>query len=91
MNTEPAPTIPDLLELSLDICVPATLAALWLDHTNYISLHQSETDTDRWGDLDMIQQDADLIHAHLTAEHFPGDPTACSAYLAQQEKTHIPF
>jgi hypothetical protein len=80
---------PDLLELCLDLCTPATLAALWHDHTNYLAAHQEETSGERWGAMDLIQQDADLIHAHLTHEHFKGDPTAAQQYLNGID--HIPF
>lgn len=81
--------MPDLLELCLDICTPATLAALWHDHTNYIAAHQEETSGERWGAMDLIQQDADLIHLHLTEEHFKGDAAAAQKYI--DGINHIPF
>jgi hypothetical protein len=81
--------MPDLLELCLDICTPATLAALWHDHTNYIAAHQNSEGNEQWGAMDLIQQDADLIHAHLTEEHFKGDAAAAQHFI--EGINHIPF
>lgn len=82
-------TVPDLLELCLDLLTPATLGALWHDHTNYIAAHQNSDGNETWGAMDLIQQDADLIHAHLTDTHFKGDVHQANHYL--QGINHIPF
>lgn len=79
----------DLLELCLDLCTPATLGALWHDHMNYIAKHQDADGSEKWGDLDLLQQDAEMIHRHLTEEHFKGDPAATQAYLDAID--HIPW
>ena len=86
---QPANTVPDLLEICLDLLTPATLGALWHDHTNYIAQHQDADGNERWRDLDLLQQDADLIHAHLTEVHFKGEAKAAQQYL--DGITHIPF
>ncbi len=82
-------TVPDLLELCLDLLTPATLGALWHDHINYIAQHQDPDGNDQWGDMHLLQQDADLIHAHLTDIHFKGDAQAATHYL--NALNHIPF
>ncbi len=81
--------IPDLLELSLDLCTPATLGHVWHDHVNYIASYQEKNSNEEWGAMALIQQDADLIHAHLTHEHFKGNVEAANKYL--QALDHIPF
>ena len=81
----------DILELCLDICSPTTLAALICDHKNYIAQHQASTAEELWGHMDIIQQDQDLLHAHLTDVHFAGDTHRAQAFLEKYEPTHIPF
>jgi hypothetical protein len=79
----------EILELSLDLCTPCTLGHIWHDHTNYIAAHQEENEGEQWGVMDLLQQDADLIHSHLTAEHFKGDVHATNKFLNALD--HIPF
>lgn len=91
MHTDQDNFTPDILELCLDICTPATLAALALDHADYIAKHQNETDAEKWGALDMLNQDHQLIIQHLTDTHFGGIGSDAFDYISQCEKTHIPF
>jgi hypothetical protein len=79
----------DPLELCLDICTPATLGHLWHDHINYIESHKDTGENGPWGALDIIQQDADMIHDYLTDTHFQSDPDQTQQFL--KNLNHIPF
>lgn len=78
-----------VLIMCLDICTPATLAAMHIDHLRYITTHSHSGDT--YGCFEIIQQDADDILAHLTHSHFGGDQTNAMNYIQKIEPHHMPF
>lgn len=79
----------DTIELCLDFLSPSTLAALWHDHTNYIAKHQAETESEQFGDLEMLQQDADQILQVLADYHHHGFTEDAQRYVDKYD--HIPF
>jgi hypothetical protein len=86
---QPAIDHSDNLELCLDLLTPTTLGHLWHDHKNYIERHQDTGEDGPWGNLDFLQQDADMIYDYLTDTHFQSEPDQTQKFLTNLN--HIPF
>jgi hypothetical protein len=78
---------PENLEICLDVLVPSTLAAMYLDHTAHIAAHMAKGDLQCT--MSLLQQDADAIFSHLCHEHFRGDHGSTQRFIDGLD--HIPF